>query len=656
MGKRKGNIFWRWLRNLLIAVVIAVIAVLWQLDREMPRFAREKLETALSQGRLSYRFEHASFSLFRGITLRDVRIRVKKVVDQPLLTVGELKLKFDIMTDRPAYTWIRAIEADDVFCQAFTDLPGSSSGEGSGLADFLREVSIDHDWMTRPIRVHFRNADVFTLKTRDLSMNVYAKNGVLVADDIRIDLFSRGFNESLSAWFSLSPTPCEIRSRIQGDITPEAVEKLISFLDGETANEFARSLDDFTTPLAVTGDIFWKSSPEEGRPAEQDFRAKISGAGLTYNDIPLKRLDLGLQWYSRPKGATRERKLLISPISCDFDRGAGTVSVAWDPSTHATEIEANATAFPADLAMIVWNRIPGVVTNFTFTGLPRITVKGRIMPDWTPEKTVVSGDIFAAATAARGVPLRNLSANFLLHDDDILDFSDIHADLFGGRLDGNISVDIDNGPGIDLALAAKGAVLSDVMRHFGAKNVENGGKTDLRLNLKGIADSDQLDTLTGSCEATVRDGKILRIPLFAGLTDFVGRNVPGMDLLLMESDADCTCWLTNGLVTVEHLSVAGNLFSMAARGRCRIDSGDFPVEGVAQLRFFHSHSLIGKLARLITIPVSKLMEFRVQGPIDDPSWSYIGLIDRIKSIFWEEEDATAPKKKDNGRDAGEKEK
>lgn len=656
MSRRKGNIILRWLRNLLIGAVVVVVAILWQLEREMPRFAREKLETVLSQGILCYRFDHASFSLFRGISMRNVRVRVKGVIDQPLITVGELRLKFEVMTDRPFYTWITDVEASDVFCRAFSDLPESSSGDGPGLAGFLREVSVDHAWMTEPIRVHFLNADIFTVKTRSLSMNIYAKNGAMVADDIRISMFSRGFDETLSAWFSLVPTPCEIRSRIHGDITPEAVEELITFLDGETANEFARSLDNYTAPLAVTGDIYWKSSPDEGQKAEQDFRAKISGAGLTYNGVPIKSFDLGLQWYSRQKGAGRERKLLVSPIACELDQGAGTVAVAWDPSTHATEIEAEATALPTDLSKIVWNRIPGVVTNFTFPKLPHLTVKGRIMPEGAAEKDAVSGNVFAEAVTARGVPLGKLSADFLFHDGAILDFTGINADMFGGRLDGNISVDIDNGPGIDLALAAKGAVLSDVMRHFGAKSVEDGGKVDARLDLKGIADSERLDTLTGSCEATVRDGKIMRIPLFAGLTDFVGRNVPGMDLLLMESDADCVCTLTNGLVTVEHLSVAGNLFSMAARGRCRIDSGDFPVEGVAQLRFFHSHSLIGKLARLITIPVSKLMEFRVQGPIADPSWSYIGLIDRIKSIFWEEEDATAPKKKDNGRDTGEKEK
>jgi hypothetical protein len=125
----------------------------------------------------------------------------------------------------------------------------------------------------------------------------------------------------------------------------------------------------------------------------------------------------------------------------------------------------------------------------------------------------------------------------------------------------------------------------------------------------------------------------------------------------MQSDADVNCTLTNGLVTIDNVAVSGNLFSMVASGRCRINKEGTPIDMLAQLRFFHSQSLIGKLARLVTLPVSKMMEFRVTGPIRDPEWSYIGVIDRIKSIFWTREDATklkeeAPKPADDGAGEG----
>ncbi len=68
---------------------------------------------------------------------------------------------------------------------------------------------------------------------------------------------------------------------------------------------------------------------------------------------------------------------------------------------------------------------------------------------------------------------------------------------------------------------------------------------------------------------------------------------------------------------------------------------DMPVELVAQLRLLHSQSFLSKIIHYATFPVSKLLEFRVYGPLRSPSWNYIGPIDRIaEATFWPRGDAT----------------
>ena len=125
MGKKRKRKIGRRLLQALLALVAVVGIVLWQLDRELPRFARVRLERALSQGILSFRFDHASLNLFRGITVRNVRIHVKRTLGPPLIKVGELRLKGNYYRDRPFYTWIRSVEADGFVCQPFFDLPES---------------------------------------------------------------------------------------------------------------------------------------------------------------------------------------------------------------------------------------------------------------------------------------------------------------------------------------------------------------------------------------------------------------------------------------------------------------------------------------------------------------------------------------------------
>jgi hypothetical protein len=112
----------------------------------------------------------------------------------------------------------------------------------------------------------------------------------------------------------------------------------------------------------------------------------------------------------------------------------------------------------------------------------------------------------------------------------------------------------------------------------------------------------------------------------------------------MQSDSDVTISVTNGLATVERFSIDGNMMSLVSKGKWRLDAEGMPVEGVAQVRFFHSRSLMGILARIVTLPVSKLMEFRVYGPFERPKWDYIGLIDRLaEATFWPRSDATEKK-------------
>ena len=616
----------------------ALAAILWQLDRELPRFAHVRLERALSQGRFSFHFEHVSVNLLRGVTIRNVRVHIRHTIGPPLITIDKLHLDGRYYLDRPVYTWVKSVEADGFVCRPFSELPEIE--HSFNFAEFLRLCTVENDWLSEPVRLTIRNADIFTVKCDRVDAQVRAEKNQVIVDPLQVQIRSRGFDESLSGWVKFHPAPWDIQARLHGTLTPEVVEGLISFLGGETANIIARRTDNYTAPLQVSGEIIWKFAADGISPATQDFRAAASGGGLTYRGVPLRDLRFGVQWYSAPRDGGRERRLSVAPVEFGFEDGSATLSLAWYPSSHATDVKAEASAPPEELAQVIWGRVPSVLTNFTFQSTPQITARGRLMPDGFAEKTAISGSASIAAAAARGVPLEDVAFDFGLHGDDILDFTNITARVFDGALGGHVRVaNYYDDPCLDLDLAVTGANCLKVRRHILGSDLEGDGTLKCHVGLRGPVE--RRGELTGEAGLEIRGGNLLRVPLFAGLTDFIGRNVPGIDLLLMQSDADVSCTLTNGLATIDRVAVSGNLFSMVANGRCRINKEGMPIDMLAQLRFFHSQSLIGKLARLVTLPVSKMMEFRVTGPIGDPEWSYIGIIDRIKSIFWAREDATA---------------
>ena len=284
-GKRKRFVA-HGIRNALLALVAALAAILWQLDRKLPHFAHVRLERALSQGLFSFHFEHASANILHGITVRNVRVHLKHTLAPPLITIRELRLAGRYRRDRPFYTWMNSVEADGFVCRPFLDLPETDGGVD--LAGYLRHCTVDNDWFSEPIRVSIRHADIFTVKCERLDVRLRAVKNQVIADPIQAQIRSRGFDESVSGWATFSPAPCDIHVRLHGTLTPEVVEGLITFLDGETANVIARRTDDYTAPLQVNGEIMWKSAADGVSPPMQDFRAAASGGGLTYRWIAIR--------------------------------------------------------------------------------------------------------------------------------------------------------------------------------------------------------------------------------------------------------------------------------------------------------------------------------------------------------------------------------
>jgi len=71
------------------------------------------------------------------------------------------------------------------------------------------------------------------------------------------------------------------------------------------------------------------------------------------------------------------------------------------------------------------------------------------------------------------------------------------------------------------------------------------------------------------------------------------------------------------------------LFSISAHGEYSIpqDNLDFTV----RVQIMRKDSILGKyLIRPILWPFTKLLlEFRLEGPIENPKWDYISVLDRI---------------------------
>lgn len=642
MPSRKKKFFFV-LRVAVFGILGVVGLLLWILDRGLPRPVVRRLERELSSGPFAYRFDHASFNLFNGIVLRDARIHVKHGLGAPLLKVDELQLRLRYYRGRPFYFWIYGATAKGLVCQPFDDLPTSG---GASIDPWLAQQEA---WAV-PIHITFLDSSIFSVAFQRLDLDLSLRDGDLLLDNIRLGFFSRGFSETLNGNVRVSLSGnLAVHGRLAGTLTPEVIEDVTDFLGGEGAIEYYRYLDQYSSPLDVAGEVTWISAGErEDVSATQDMRVTVKATDVACNGVPLQALSLGLQWLVPPPDSEgrQQRRLTLSPIRCVTAEGKGDFAVAWYPREHKTELSATSTLPIWDISKIIDIPFPAMFTNFVFQTPPSAELSGRIYGGDLVTNSTLSGKLTSGPVRVYGFDFQNLSARA-----DVEGFRDIHirdvlaSTAYGGDVSGRLDLSFpedDGDPAFDLDAKIHDIDFGRIRHHLILSDSGRpGGRVDGTLSIHGVASTNRLDTFGGSAKATVRNSLIFRVPVFAGLTDFIARNVPGVDLLFMQSSADLKATATNGLVTVERFNVEGNLLSMVADGKWRLNKAGHPVEGVARIRLFKQRTLAGRLARILIWPVNKMMELRVSGPIADPGWSYIGLIDRVKdATFWSRKDAT----------------
>ena len=626
-------------------LAIAVAAIMWLIDRSLPTFVHRRIENALSAGPVAVSFEGVSFNVFRGLTMRGVRVFRKKVLGGPLVAADELRVGFNPDFSRPALTWVSEIASRGLHVapypvwEAFVDETGDGAGDDPALERLLAAFT-SCDEPPPPIRFSADDADVMCVRCRYLEFDISLPADALRLDRISIIPATLGFREHLDGFLLYDYASDRFDVALTGSLTPPSIRDLTLSLDGDVPVEYYDVITQLQAPLQVAGGV---TLDYGGDYDLSDVRLTVSGGDFLYRGHPVRNVKMGLQWLSDSRNAGDSgRRLVISPLDATFRDGKFSGRLAWYPRTHATDLSAKSALPLRQLFDVIDMPLPDCATNAVFATPPRAEASGRVYAAGAGLDHF-TGKFAAPVGTIHRVPTDNLSFDWEYSEErGTATVTNLVADCCGGRVGGSLEVVTAREGDFRLGISVDGAHTDPLRRALGLEAPNSGGHLSFSAEIGGQLSSNVLSTLSGSVSASARHAAITRIPLFAGLTDFMARNVAGIDLLVMQSDADLAATIDDGLVTVGRMTVDGNMLSIVGKGKCRIDAPGMPAEGVAQVRFFHTRSVMGYLARIITLPVSKLMEFRVHGPIEKPSWDYIGLIDRIaEATFWPRKDATA---------------
>lgn len=192
--------------------------------------------------------------------------------------------------------------------------------------------------------------------------------------------------------------------------------------------------------------------------------------------------------------------------------------------------------------------------------------------------------------------------------------------VYGGTFEGHAVFDLPDGAETRTRYRAAGSMkrvdFPSLLRAVTDRNEQPlEGRVAARVDLAGFIGDGQGRTATGAGSLKVEKGRLLEIPLFGGFSRHIARIVPGVGFT-SQSDFFADFRIANGRVSTDEADLQGDILTMRGRGSYGFDrSLDFVVEAKL-LR----EGIVADVVRLLTLPVTKLLEYDLTGSITAPQW------------------------------------
>ncbi len=222
----------------------------------------------------------------------------------------------------------------------------------------------------------------------------------------------------------------------------------------------------------------------------------------------------------------------------------------------------------------------------------------------------------------------------LLGDGTRLDVLNAFVELFGGTATGSARFDLFDEDGTSPYRMDSRFKRLDIARLLPADKTSQK-QAQGRLSGSLACRADAVDgfwaSVTGGGHAAIREGRLADVPLFGGFSRLMRISFPAFNFFSLNTfTADYT--LKNGAVHSDSALLSGPLLSARGNGSWSPDNGlDFVVrvEPLTQTdadKGWHQVYLwAADILQKGTSPLFRLLEFKLEGTLDQPEWRFINL-------------------------------
>ncbi len=635
----------------LAFVLIAVFALVF-FEHQVPKSLLARITDKMSNQDVLVTAEDASFRFSRGIKVRNLRVFARrrhpmkaKEPPAPMMSAALVDMELDLRSI--PWDWENMIKGVTVVDLKYPRLPEGyyvpDSVEFPGQPDFKEtNEPLQLDLPTlRPFRVTLVRPDVLSVAPKSLNVkSVSFSAGRMDADKIDLQWADSDAMMLLAGEMRLDLESQLVHGEVHGHARQHNIRPMLVALDITKALPYIDAFTKVEPPVdaACKFDVNLRNN-------DLHIFLDLHPLGGFYNGVPLKRADgtVDVRVFvrdtyqnARIEVGSSERPLAVSIADGTSMKGTIVYENTNDVGYVDFDVASHTSLSNALAVADVMN--DGTLDCIVPETVPDITLKGRLAVD---PRYAALNDLRGTLAFERGsvlsIPLRDASGEFHLKGCDVM-FTNVTAkSTRGGSLSGNGRISIpdfkqDNAK-FKVDITCRDVPLTDVAETFKVDLGDRYGRVDANVSFSGPIASNAVSRLSGEGHVTSRDGHIAQMKIFACLTEYLARHVPGIAGLVNQSHGSIDFAITNGVFSTSNLRVEGEIFSIQAHGSYDIpkDSLDF----TARVTLTKNESFLGKLATPITWPFANLsrmlFDFKIQGPIDNPSWTYNkNIMDRLK--------------------------
>jgi hypothetical protein len=310
-------------------------------------------------------------------------------------------------------------------------------------------------------------------------------------------------------------------------------------------------------------------------------------------------------------------KLNVAPVvamqGVDYTRGSARVDFYDD--TVVFDIQSSMSF--ADLENAVYPASRLFETTLMSAGEQQLTTSGIV--DWggrglTDFKASVESEQFELPVATMDQVRADITGK-----GSFISVRNIDFGLYGGQGSGEFSIHLGSktdGIPYRLDFEFSDVDFDQLLEKISTNTtVKTLGEFSGNIHCTADLSTNFLASAKGTGAIVIENGQLKDLPLFKGFSRVVRKIFPSFTVFSITS-LKGNYTLHNGVITSDKIYFGGSVLSASAMGSYSTDEG-FDAFIHAQIL---NESRVSRVVRLVTDPLMKFLQFKLEGPMSDPSW------------------------------------